>query len=41
MASQISKSEFITIESAGHMTPIENPEIFNKSIKDFLVKNKM
>jgi 3-oxoadipate enol-lactonase len=41
MASQISKSEFVMIEGAGHMTPIENSQMVNETIKNFLVKNKM
>ena len=41
MADQIPNSKFITVEGAGHMIPIENPQLVNKSIKDFLVHNKM
>lgn len=41
MADKIAKSKFELIDSAGHMTPIENPRMVNKSIKDFLLQNKM
>jgi pimeloyl-ACP methyl ester carboxylesterase len=41
MADQIPNSKFVLVDSAGHMTPIENSEVVNKSIKDFLVQNKM
>ena len=41
MADQISNSEFIKVDGAGHMTPIENPQMVNESIRDFLVKNKL
>ena len=41
MANQISNSEFVQIDGAGHMTPIENPQMVNESIKNFLVKNKI
>lgn len=41
MADQIPNSRFITIEGAGHMTPIENPKMVNKAIKDFLMNNKL
>ena len=41
MANQISNSEFIKIDGAGHMAPIENPQMVNESIRDFLVKNKL
>jgi len=41
MANQISNSEFVQIDGAGHMTPIENSQMVNKSIKNFLVKNKI
>lgn len=41
MADQITNSNFILVDGAGHMTPIENPQLVNKSIKDFLVHNKM
>ncbi len=38
MANKIPKSEFVLIEEAGHMTPIEKPEEVNKAIKEFLAK---
>ena len=41
MAEKIPKSKFILIEDAGHMTSIENPEKFNTSVKDFLLKNNL
>jgi len=39
MFHKINKAEFVEIQKAGHMTPIENPREVNKAIKDFLVKN--
>jgi len=39
MAEQIPNSEFILVESAGHMTPIEYPKVISRAIKDFLKKN--
>jgi len=41
MFHKISKAEFAEIQKAGHMTPIENPQMVNKEIKDFLVKNNL
>lgn len=41
MSDQIPSSIFVTVEGAGHMTPIENPQLVNRSIKDFLMHNKM
>ena len=41
MGDKIPNSKFVMIDGAGHMTPIENPQIVNKSIKEFLVQNKM
>ena len=41
IANQISNSEFVKIDGAGHMTPIENPLKVNESIKNFLVKYKI
>ena len=41
MSDQIPSSKFVTVEGAGHMTPIENPKEVYKSIKDFLIKNKL
>ncbi|MFI5237034.1 MAG: alpha/beta fold hydrolase [Ignavibacteriales bacterium] len=40
MSKQIPNSEFVLVEAAGHMTPIEYPEIVNHAIKNFLLKNK-
>jgi 3-oxoadipate enol-lactonase len=41
MADQIPNSRFLIVEGAGHMTPIENPTVVNKSIKDLLLSNKL
>jgi pimeloyl-ACP methyl ester carboxylesterase len=41
MFHKINKAEFAEIPKAGHMTPIENPQMVNKAIRDFLVKNKL
>ena len=41
MANQIANSEFVKIDGAGHMTPIENPQRVNELIKNFLVKYKI
>lgn len=41
MFHKIKKAEFVEIPKAGHMTPIENPQVVNKAIRDFLVKNKL
>jgi pimeloyl-ACP methyl ester carboxylesterase len=38
MADQIPKSKFVLVEEAGHMTPIEKPEVVNNAIKEFLLK---
>lgn len=38
MFHKIPTAEFIEIKNAGHMTPIENPEEVNNSIKSFLIK---
>jgi pimeloyl-ACP methyl ester carboxylesterase len=34
----IPDSEFHIIPGAGHVTPLENPAVVNKIIKDFLVR---
>jgi pimeloyl-ACP methyl ester carboxylesterase len=39
MAEKIMDSEFTTIPGAGHMSPVENPKVFNSAIMHFL-KNK-
>ena len=41
MFHKINKAEFVEIPKAGHMTPIENPQVVNKAIRDFLIKNKL
>ena len=41
MFHKINKAEFVEIPKAGHMTPIENPQMVNKAIRDFLIKNKL
>jgi 3-oxoadipate enol-lactonase len=38
MSDKISDSEFKIITRAGHMSPLENPDAVNKSIKDFLLQ---
>jgi pimeloyl-ACP methyl ester carboxylesterase len=38
MADKIPGAKFLIVEKAGHMTPIEQPDVINKVIKDFLVK---
>jgi len=39
MANKIPNANFVLVEGAGHMTPIENPQVVNKAIRDFLIKN--
>jgi 3-oxoadipate enol-lactonase len=39
MAGQIKNSEFAVIPGAGHMSPVESPNVFNKIILDFLKKH--
>ena len=41
MFHRISNADFVEIPKAGHMTPIENPQLVNKAIRDFLVKNNL
>lgn len=41
LANKISNSKFILVEGAGHMTPIENPQVVNEATKDFLKDNKL
>jgi 3-oxoadipate enol-lactonase len=41
MFHKINKADFVEIPKAGHMTPIENPQMVNKAIRDFLIKNKL
>lgn len=38
MADKIPNSEFVIVPEAAHMTPLENPEFFNKALKEFLSK---
>ena len=38
MHNRISGSEIILVPEAGHMAPLENPEVFTHSIEDFLTK---
>ena len=38
MADQIPKANFVLVEKAGHMTPIEKPEAVNKAIREFLLE---
>ena len=38
MAGQIQNSKFVLIEGAGHMTPVEAPDIVNNAISEFLKK---
>ncbi len=39
MQGQIHGAELVTVPEAGHMTPVENPEVVSQSIEEFLVKN--
>ena len=39
MADKISGSEFQIISGAGHISPLENSDAFNKAIKNFLLKS--
>lgn len=41
MAEQIKNSNFVLIENAGHMTPIEKPAEVNKAMKEFLAHNHL
>lgn len=41
MFHKINKADFVEVPNAGHMTPIENPQLVNKAIRDFLIKNKL
>jgi pimeloyl-ACP methyl ester carboxylesterase len=40
MSDKIHNSEFYTIPKAGHLSPIENPDVVNKYIENFLKKLK-
>ena len=37
VADKIPNSKYLVVPEAGHMTPIENPEVVNKAMKDFLL----
>ncbi len=39
MSEKIINSAYVIINGAGHMTPIENPEIFNETVSVWLKKN--
>ncbi|HMN22996.1 MAG: alpha/beta hydrolase [Ignavibacteriaceae bacterium] len=41
MADKINGAEFVIIKNSGHMSPIENPEEVNGTIKNFLLKNRL
>jgi pimeloyl-ACP methyl ester carboxylesterase len=41
IAEIIPNSNFVLVESAGHMTPVENPKTVNSAIIDFLFQNKL
>lgn len=41
MASQIPQSEFVQIDGAGHMPPLENPQDFNAALRAFLRRVEM
>ena len=36
MSDKIKKSRFVTIERAGHISPVEAPKKFNEEIEKFL-----
>ena len=38
MSDKIHGSEFYTIPKAGHLSPLENPDVVNKHIENFLNK---
>lgn len=39
MSKLINNSEFVLIPQAGHLSPVENPDEFNKKMKEFLDKH--
>lgn len=41
MAMEIPNSEFVLVEGAGHMAPIEREEFVNEKISDFLKRNNL
>jgi pimeloyl-ACP methyl ester carboxylesterase len=36
IAAQLPNARFVEIPSAGHMSPLEQPEAVNKAIREFL-----
>lgn len=40
MSDKISRAKFSIVENAGHMSPVEQPAVVNKAIKDFLTEVK-
>ncbi|HEV3136950.1 MAG TPA: alpha/beta fold hydrolase [Pirellulales bacterium] len=38
MAATIRGAEFVVIPNSGHMTPLENPRVFNEAIEQFLAR---
>ena len=38
MARSIPSSEFVVIPRSGHMTPLENPVVFNEAVEQFLTR---
>ncbi len=41
IADKIPNANFLLVEGAGHMTPIENPQAVNSAIRDFLFENDL
>ncbi len=41
MADKINDAEFVVVKNSGHMSPIENPEEVNETVKKFLLKNEI
>ncbi len=41
MAEQIKSSDFVIVEKAGHLSPVEQPMNVNNAIKKFLLNNKL
>lgn len=41
IADKIPNANFLLVEGAGHMTPIENPLAVNRAIRDFLFENDL
>jgi pimeloyl-ACP methyl ester carboxylesterase len=38
MAAAIPGAHFVVIPAAGHLSPLENPQVFNRELSDFLAK---